>query len=50
MKKLDKIILILFSVLILVQSIFVMCLIVGWVKLGTAATFARLVLVRARFI
>ena len=39
MKKLDKVILVLFSVLILIQSIFVMCIIAGWVKLEIIGKF-----------
>lgn len=45
MKKLDKVILILFSVLILVQSVFVMCLIVGWIKLDAVGRFFNLLFI-----
>lgn len=33
MKKLDKVILALFSVLIFLQSILVICMIAGWIKM-----------------
>lgn len=46
MKKLDKVILILFSVLILVQSVFVMCLIAGWIKLDVVGRFFNLLFIK----
>ena len=44
MKKLDKVILALFSVLIFLQSILVICMIAGWINLETAGTFATMAL------
>jgi len=38
MKKIDKIILAIFSILMLFESIIVTCLIVGWIKVGTVET------------
>ena len=45
MKKLDKVILVLFSVLMLLQAVFVMCMVVGWIKLSTAGSFINLALI-----
>ena len=42
MKKLDKIILALFSVLIFLESILTICIIVGWVKFSTFVTFTEM--------
>lgn len=39
MKKLDKVILALFSILIFLQSILVICMIAGWIKIETVSTF-----------
>ncbi len=44
MKKLDKVILALFSVLMFLQSILVICMIVGWVKIGTVGSFITMAL------
>ncbi len=44
MKKLDKVILALFSVLMFLQSILVICIILGWVKIGTVGTLLGLIL------
>ena len=39
MKKLDKLILALFSVLIFLQSVLIICIIAGWIRTGTLFTF-----------
>lgn len=44
MKKLDKVILALFSVLIFLQSILVICIIAGWINIEAVGTFARMAL------
>ena len=44
MKKLDKIILALFSILMFLASILVISIIIGWVKLSTINTFASMAL------
>ena len=44
MKKLDKIILALFSVLIFLQSIFVICMIAGLININVISTFAQTLL------
>lgn len=44
MKKLDKIILALFSILMFLASIIVISIIIGWVKLSTINTFASMAL------
>ena len=44
MKKLDKVILALFSVLIFLQSILVICMIVGWINVSTVSSFAVMAL------
>ena len=44
MKKLDKIILALFSVLMFLASILIICVIVGWIELNTVNTFANMAL------
>lgn len=44
MKKLDKVILALFSVFIFLQSILVICLIAGWIPLETVQTLTSMVL------
>ena len=44
MKKLDKVILALFSVLIFLQSILVICMIVGWISPETVSSFAVMAL------
>ena len=45
MKKLDKIILALFSVLMFLASILIICVIVGWIDFSTVTTFANMALV-----
>lgn len=42
MKKLDKVILALFSVLIFLQSTLIICVIAGWIKIGTVETFVTM--------
>ena len=42
MKKLDKIILALFFVLMFLASILIICVIVGWIELNTVNTFANM--------
>ena len=42
MKKLDKIILALFSVLIFLESILVICMVVGWIEISTFTTFLNM--------
>lgn len=44
MKKIDKIILALFSILIFLQSILIICMIAGWVKISTVTTFVTMAL------
>ena len=44
MKNLDKIILALFSVLMFLASILIICVIVGWIELNTVNTFANMAL------
>ena len=44
MKKLDKIILALFSVLIFLESILVICMVVEWIKVDTFTTFLYMAL------
>ena len=44
MKKLDKIILALFSVLIFLESILLICIVVGWIKFDTFTTFFNMAL------
>ncbi len=44
MKKLDKVILALFSILIFLQSILIICMIAGWVRIDTVTTFAKMAL------
>ena len=44
MKKLDKIILALFSVLIFLESILIICMVVGWIKVSTFTTFLNMAL------
>ena len=44
MKKLDKVILALFSVLIFLQSILVICMIAGWINVSTVSSFAVMAL------
>lgn len=39
MKKIDKAILALFSVLIFLQSVLIICIIAGWIRIGTLETF-----------
>lgn len=45
MKKLDKVILALFSVIIFLQSILIICMVAGWIKIDTVTTFTALALV-----
>lgn len=42
MKKLDKVILTLFSVIIFLQAVLVICMVVGWVKIATISKFAEI--------
>ncbi len=44
MKKLDKLILALFSILIFLQSVLVICVIAGWIKTETLFTFANIII------
>lgn len=44
MKKLDKVILALFSVLIFLQSVLIICVIAGLIRIETVSTFARMAL------
>ena len=39
MKKLDKIILVLFSICIFLQSVLLICMLTGWIEIKTVATF-----------
>ena len=44
MKKLDKLILALFSVLMFIQSVLIICVIAGWINSGTLFAFADMAL------
>ena len=44
MKKLDKVILALFSVLMFLQSVLVICMLLGWVPIDTVGTFFQMAL------
>ena len=48
MKKLDKVILALFSVLIFLQSVLVICMIAGWINIGTVGTFVAMALTESQ--
>ena len=48
MKKIDRIILALFSVLIFLESIVLICMIVGWIKVDTFTAFLNLALINEK--
>lgn len=48
MKKLDKVILAFFSVLIFLQAILVICMLLGWIKVSTVGTFVEMALTQKR--
>ena len=44
MKKLDKVILALFSVIIFLQSVFIICIVAGWIRIDTVTAFTAMAL------
>lgn len=46
MKKIDNIILTVFSILILLASILIICIIAGWIKIGTVSEFVNMALTK----
>lgn len=48
MKKIDKVILALFSVLIFLQSVLVICMIAGWISIGTVEMFVEMSLTESQ--